>query len=480
VTIGLSGYLLVSAAGDVAAGNAIIFSPALTPENYVGTDPGRIIGRVVHEGSREPIFGVIVEVSGDAGVVTRSTDGLGNFKVNDLEPGNYTVRFEHGSQPDLYVERSLPVIVSSGDTVDMQEVALTLTAGSISVFGQITDGETGLPINEAVVSIMGTTISTRTDTDGQYRIQGLDPGSRTFTFSATGYNSQTMIFSLPQPGSFEISRALTSAENSGFGIAFLATDRTSYSAYTAGEMHANVQNNGSPLEAMVVFSMFNEDGELISQFSATRPGEQSTMIMFTPGVIESVAAPFNTANLPPGDYRIVCRVLVGNQMFGPATAILAERTTEMSIDETRVISRLSVDPIPKFSAVGVTETVSLLANIVNRSNVPIELQLSYDFSSPGGALISDSSTITITMPPEQDNLSKVIDSFTPTFSESGDHSLEITIGGGPIPDILDTGILSVAPGLRIDPSQNITPPAVTPDQDQRVRITIRLEGREVQ
>ena len=41
-------------------------------------------------------------------------------------------------------------------------------------------------------------------------------------------------------------------------------------------------------------------------------------------------------------------------------------------------------------------------------------------------------------------------------------------------------MLSVAPGLRIDPTQSVAPGTVTPDEDQRVRINIRLEGREVQ
>lgn len=476
VTVSLAGYLSVTATGSVAAGNAIVFNPALPPDDYIGSDPGRIVGRVVEAGSLDPMRYVVVEADGDAGLETMSTGSDGEFEFTDLSPGNYTIRFESSA----YIERSLSVVVTSGGTVDLQDVELSSASGTAAVFGQITDAETSAPINGAVVSIMGTAISTQTDDDGNYRIEGLEPGSKTITFSATGYNSQTMIYGLLQPGEFEFNRALTLTENSDLNITFLSTDRSVYSAYTAGEIHANVLNNGSPIEAMVVFSLFDEYGELNSEFTAKRQGEQGTLIMLEPGVIDSVAAAFNTANLPPGEYRIVGRVLVGNQMIGPATAILAERTTDFIIEETAVITQLDIDPIPEFSAVGVTETVTMLAAIVNRSNVPVNLQFTYNFLSPGGVAIRTSSTISIELQPEQDNLSQIIDTFSPTFSEAGEHSFTVSFQNSVVPDTLQTGVISVAPGLRIDPSQSLTPTSVTPDEDQRIRINIRLEGREVQ
>jgi Carboxypeptidase regulatory-like domain len=379
-----------------------------------------------------------------------------------------------------YIERSLSVVVPSGGTVDLQDVELSPASGTATVFGHITDAGTGQSIREAVVSIMGTVISARTDSNGKYRLEGLEPGNKTLTFNATGYDGQTVIFGLTQPGEYEIDRALISAENNGLGFTFISTDRTSYSAHTAGEIHANVSNNGSPVEAVVTFALFNDFGELVSEFIATRPGEKNTMILFAPGVIESVVAPFNTANLPPGEYRIIGRVKVGNQMIGPATAILAERATSFTIDETAVISQLRVDPIPKFFAVGVTGTVNLQATIVNRSNVPVQLRFTCGLFSPKGVRIRTSPEISILVQPEQDNLSKVFDNFSQTFSESGEHTLKLFFQSSTVPETIETDVLSIAPGLRIDSSQSVTPAVVTPDEDQRVRIKIHLEGREVQ
>lgn len=476
VTVSLTGYLSVSASGSIAAGNAVVFSPALSPEDYVTSETGRIIGRAVEAGTQTPLEHVVVEVSGDPGTASGSTRSYGTFEIDALAPGNYALQLSHSD----YVARSLAVVVPSGGTVDLRDVELGPASGTVTVFGRITDSGTGLPIGEAVVSIMGTVLSTQSDTDGNYRLEGLDPGNKTLMFNATGYNSQTVILDLTQPGQHEINRALTLTENSGLSLTFISTDRNVYKAYTAGEIHANVLNNGSPVEAMVTFSMFDAAGEFVSDFDAMRPGENSRLIMFEPGEIETVVAPFNTANLPPGDYRIVGRVLVGNQMIGPATAILDERTNEFTIDATAAISQMRVAAIPGFSAVGVIEAVNITADIVNRSNVPVDLCFSYNLLDPGGGFVRRSPTVTIPLTPDQDSVSQVIDTFTQTFSESGEHQLTVTIRRGPIPETMDAGVLSVAPGIRIDPSQSITPTIVTPDENQRVRITIRLEGREVQ
>jgi hypothetical protein len=476
VTVSLSGYLSVSASGSIAAGNAVVFSPALSPEDYVTSEPGRIIGRAVEAGTHTPLAHVVVEANGDPGTASTASGYKGTFEIDALDPGNYTLQLSLSD----YVTRSLSVVLSSGGTVDLRDVELSPASGTVTVLGRITDSGTGQPIGDAVVSIMGTVISTQSDADGNYRLQELDPGNRTLMFNATGYNSQTVILDLSQPGQHEINRALTLTENSSLSLTFISTDRTAYNAYTAGEIHANVLNNGSPVEAMVTFSMFDAAGEFVSDFDAMRPGEQSRLILFEPGEIETVVAPFNTANLPPGDYRIIGRVLVGNQMIGPATAILDERTTEFTIDATRVIPQLHLAPIPGFSAVGVTETVNITADIVNRSNVPVDLSFSYDLLDPGGGVLRHASIFTIPLTPDQDSVSQVIDTFTQTFSESGEHTLAVAMGSNPLPDTVDAGVLSVAPGIRIDPGQSISPTIVTPDENQRVRITIRLEGREVQ
>jgi len=476
VTAGLTGYLNVSATGSVAAGNAIIFNPQLPPQGFVGNDVGTIIGQVVGAGSQNPMRSVVVRVVGGVGETTISTRIDGSFELAGLPPDDYTVSFEKLG----YVTQGFNAVVTSGGTVDFQTIELSLALTQVAVFGQLTDVDTAEPVASAVVSVSGTLLSTQTDAQGNYRLEGLDIGSKTLVFSATGYNSQTLIFNFPQGGEFEINRSLGLTTNSGVDITFLSTDQISYAAYTPAIIQASVINNGSPVEVMAVFSLFNDQNKLVSEFMGTLSGSTDVLITLPSSVITPVEANFNTANLPPGDYRFVGRIVIGNQMIGPATIILDERATTFTIERTERISELRVAVLPEISAVGVTENITLLATVLNRSNVTTSVSVRYQFLDPAGVTLRSVGSINIPLPVESDTVVFTLDTFAQEFASAGEYVLIVTFDGGVKPDIINGGSVIVAPGLRIDASQSVMPGTVTPDENKRVKINIRLEGREVQ
>lgn len=57
-----------------------------------------VMGRVVDEGSRQPLVGVRVHVEGPTSK-TVTTDKQGNFAVNGLKPGDYVVTAESAKVP---------------------------------------------------------------------------------------------------------------------------------------------------------------------------------------------------------------------------------------------------------------------------------------------------------------------------------------------------------------------------------------------
>ena len=328
---------------------------------------------------------------------------------------------------------------------------------------------------------MGTAISTQSDAEGKYSIEGLEPGTKTLTFSATGYSSQSLISSFVQGGQFEINRRLGLADNFGLNMTFLMTNQTVYEAYIPASIEAVVVNTGSPMEAMVVFSMLNAQGKLVADFYGTRNGDGNTQIQFSADELVDIKADFSTANLPPGDYRIIGRVEVGNQMIGPATVILDERVTEFSIIETRRAGSVRLESLPAYSAVGITETINVLATIQNRSNVDVQnFSIRYRVLDPEGNPVKVSDFINIPLEAKDDNYSLVIDSFDFEFLMAGEYVIELySYSGMEIENVIQS-VIKTAPGLRIDASQTVTPTTVTPDEDQRVRINIRLEGEELQ
>ena len=56
-----------------------------------------------------------------------------------------------------------------------------------NLYGQVTDAETGQPIQGVKVTIDG--LVTYTNASGQYGFEGLTPGSHTITFEKDGYET---------------------------------------------------------------------------------------------------------------------------------------------------------------------------------------------------------------------------------------------------------------------------------------------------
>lgn len=476
VTASLNTYVSVSATASVVAGNAIVFNPQLPPDGFVSSEVGSIIGQLVDAGTQNPLRSVVVSAVGTVGTRSVSTASNGSFELADLPPDDYTVTFEKSG----YVTQGFNAVVTSGGTVDFQTIEMSLALSQVAVFGQLTDIDSGAPIANAVVSVSGTVLSAQTDELGNYRLEGLDIGSKTLIFSATGYSSQTLIFNFPQGGEFEINRRLGLSTNAGVDITFLSTSQASYTAYAPAVIQASVINNGSPVEAMAVFSLFNAQGNQVAEYMGALPGSSDALITFPSSVITNIEANFDTANLPPGEYRLLGRIVVGNQLIGPATIILDERVTSFAIERIERISELSVAVLPEFSAVGVTENINLIATVLNRSNVAASVTVRYQLRDPAGAILFSSGNIAIPLPVENDTVVLTLDTFAQEFLSAGEHALSVTYAGGVLPENIIGDSVSVAPGLRIDPSQSVSPGTVTPDEDKRVRVNIRLEGREVQ
>lgn len=82
----------------------------------------------------------------------------------------------------FYLKCTLPVF--------LMLLSVVAFGQSGSVTGKVVD-EKNLPLPGASVSILGTTLSTSTDLDGNYRLSGVPTGSQTIVFRFIGYNEIT-------------------------------------------------------------------------------------------------------------------------------------------------------------------------------------------------------------------------------------------------------------------------------------------------
>lgn len=153
-----------------AAQMSAVFDYAVTQQPPA---TGTIAGTVVTaEGAPAPGIRVLLYRGASSPMAETSTDEAGQFGFRDLEEGTYQVQI--AEQPDLDQQ----VTVSAGET---QTVSFTLPAtphGS-ALLGHLaySDGRQAAGLLVWVISSAGDVFSTRTDVDGDFRIDHLEADS---------------------------------------------------------------------------------------------------------------------------------------------------------------------------------------------------------------------------------------------------------------------------------------------------------------
>jgi hypothetical protein len=134
-----------------------------------------------------PIHNAYVTVSAkaasDVGYGGSYTDMNGNYRINNLKAGKYTVKVSTTG----YVEKVTSVRARKGNS---KELNLKLqSAGSIS--GQIRDAATSLPMSYYTVRVRKESVTATTDVNGYYTIDGLAPGKYKVYIVSTAYKTIT-------------------------------------------------------------------------------------------------------------------------------------------------------------------------------------------------------------------------------------------------------------------------------------------------
>ncbi len=478
IVVSMPGYLSATATATITANIILTFDIQLVLESTVDPMVGTLLGQVVDMASQDPLSGAIVTIDNSTSNKIAATGQSGSFKLTNVPADTYNVTVAL----DGYNSTTFNAVVAAGGTVDLQTIALEKVISDVTVFGSVTDIDSGAPVNNATITILGTAFNSATDLDGKYLMSGLDVGIKTLVFSATGYANKILTFDFPNGGVYQLDRPLSLSQFSILNLTSFGTDQLSYPAYANIQLQATVLNSADTLiDATVEYSIMNDQDQVVARLKSVWTdvnGVEQSIFAFNPGISVELTAAWNTGINIPGSYRVIARVVVGNSVVGPANIIFAERVSSFTIEATEAIAQLNVKPLPAFSGVGRNEQITLEASIVNRSNVATSFALSYRLELPDGELVH-ANIQTIPLLPEEDN--KVIDleTFTTEFTTQGVHPVLLQVTTGTLPDTLTSAEIMVAPGVRIQAAQNITPANVTPDGDKRIRINIRLEGMEI-
>ena len=471
IAITKAGYYPQTGTGTVQAGGMLVSNGALKELPPAGST-GEFTGVVVDAMTNLPIPGATITVVGEISV---NTDADGVFHASRVVPG---ARYVTISAAD-HVSLNYTVIVVEGITTNIQTVYLAPLLESSAVAGVVSDLLTGNPIEGAEVTVAGTSLSARTDSNGAYSISGITLLDFSLRAGVTGYDSLLQSVSSAANGFYRVNFPLNPSQASSLSIASLKTDSQSYPAYSAVSIQAEVLNMGTlAIAGTVSVTILDADGQVTDNLLATAAddnGVQNSLIWFEPGVPKVITIPWETGNRQPGIYRAVLKVTEGETGISFGTVVAAKGVTLFTVAPTQAVASLTLTPLPRFANFNATEQIALLASLVNRSNVPIELAVAYQWLSPSGGVLH-SGTGTISVLPGEGSKSLQLETFPFTFTQSGVHPVQVTLQSGPMPAVFTGEAVTVAPGTHIEPTQQLTPAKVTPDGDKRLRINIHLKG----
>lgn len=166
----------------LTAGQTTTMNAELTP------NPGTLAGTVRDDFSNIPLSGASIRVLNASGIAIaeRISNGGGQYVVNQLPPGTYSVAFSVNG----YGTVLLGAIIQSNTTTTVNANLRRLTG---LLTGAVTSN-TGTPIAGAIIELYQNNVlvgSTVTDTNGSYTINNLIPDSYTQVVTAANFASNT-------------------------------------------------------------------------------------------------------------------------------------------------------------------------------------------------------------------------------------------------------------------------------------------------
>jgi hypothetical protein len=217
-------------------------------------------------------------------------------------------------------------------------------------------------------------------------------------------------------------------------------------------------------ETMGVEVVVNDPAAQLVVFVPNSAGLPQTL-PFTDGEFR-----FQTLNRAPGSYEVTARALDAG-----SGVLLDQHTQAFTIAPTVAVSDVALNSTPPFTNAGVTETVALNLSVTNRSNVDANFAIEFIIKLPSGGVLR-SGEASFGLPSGAIGSRFELTTFSHTFTESGEYPVQARLLSGATVLAAPTALISVAPAVRIDATQTLTPQTVAPDADRRLRVNIRLSA----
>ena len=378
ITASKTGYTALTGTGTLFAGGTLVYSPALFTVPAAASD---LKGSITDNQTNQVVSNAIVTATLSSGsTATVTTDANGAFTLHSLEPGTYTIAVTAAG----YVSQTSILTIVSGVTTNLGTISLSPSPMSTTITGTVTDAVSGAVLSNVAMTIIGTTLATKTDSNGSYTITGITTLSFTVKASLTGYDSFNAATSTAGYGHYTGNISLSQSKVSTLRILTVQTDNASYSANADIVVTGTVENFGdTAVDTLISAEISDSAGNIIAIASPTNP-----MVNIISHDTTTVVLTWNTSQTGAGDYTITLKAKdTATVAYGTPPAVLAESPTGLTITAYPAIAgALSLSP--PVTQANMLTPVAMTTAIRNTGNVHLSTTMRLEIARAGTVIYS--------------------------------------------------------------------------------------------
>jgi Carboxypeptidase regulatory-like domain/Bacterial Ig-like domain (group 1)/Prenyltransferase and squalene oxidase repeat len=367
LSAGKTGFDTVTATATIAAGQILVFSPALSATGTTPSTPSRINGKVISTVNAAALQGVSVLVDG---VEIIKTPASGLFDV-ELAAGAHRVSFVLAG----YTTLAQDFVLQRNAVLSFGNVALSPVRATSRITGKVTQSGGGA-LQGVLIQIEGGA-SVQSAADGSYALDNVTATSIKLTASLPTYQSQSVTIALPLPRDVAQDFTLQSAATAALSFNAATVSPGTVAANSRVVMSAPLSNGGTAGAATVIVLQVRDSADKVIDrgIPIDANGQPIAGIELAAGETRGIRAEWNSGRFPPGTYSLVLRAVTPGSLNRslPDGQLVAETRASVQITaESRIAGTVTANP--PVLRVGSSAPIQLVAAVKNAGNTPLTPQ----------------------------------------------------------------------------------------------------------